>query len=153
MKMKMKMNNYLILLLILFIVLLFLVYYYKYLRKQQFESFSQLTTEERTKELRLKLVQNNYITSDFLDCDGLYDFTVINRSTEKGDVSFSTVDVPSFICSSKIKQIKQFKYSIGSEDLSNLQDDNVKNITIQITYKTNEKIINQEYIISTKIKK
>ena len=47
----------------------------------------------------------------------------------------------------------EFKYSIGSEDLSNLQDDNVKNITIQITYKTNEKIINQEYIISTKIKK
>lgn len=145
----MKMNNYLILLLILFIVLLFLVYYYKYLRKQQFESFSQLTTEEPTKNWTLKLVQNNYITSDFLDCDGLDDFEVIYRSSEKGEVAFSTV--PSFICSSKIT--KQFKYSIGSEDLSNLQDDNVKNITIQITYRTDKKIINQKYIISTKIKK
>ena len=138
----MKMNNFLILLLILFIVLLFLVYYYKYLRKQQFESFSQLTTEERTKELTLILVGDKYITSDLLDCDAKY-AKVVSRSTDKGKVTFPTVNDSANTCETSTK----FTYSINSADLIKLQNDNVENITIRIKYKVATKIIIKIYNI------
>ena len=145
MKSKMKMNNFLILLLILFIVLLFLVYYYKYLRKQQFESFQQ--PKYKTKTFTLT-PNNTYIISDFLDCNAEEE-KVIYKSSEKGEVTFSTVNVSQNKCKEKTQ--KKFTYIIDSADLIKLQkDDNVKNITIKIEYRVANEIIEQKNIINIK---
>ena len=144
MKSKMKMNNFLILLLILFIVLLFLVYYYKYLRKQQFESFQQ--PKYKTKTFTLTPPPNIYIISDFLDCDAKY-AKVVSISTDKGKVTFPTVNDSANTCENSTSKTK-FTYIIDSADLIKLQNDNVKNITIKIEYKVANDIIEQKNIIN-----
>ena len=118
----MKMNNYLIILLILLVILLFLVYYYKYLKKKNFESF---TETENTITIDFQVNGQVYYVEHCFE-ESLSDCSIVSKSTELGKASFF---YSSYKCQSCI-----FMYKILQSELDTISGDE---ITFELSYLKN----------------